>query len=625
MVGLCGVLGEPNGGADRVASDLEWTGREAQAEYADSEVSVIAVDLPESGREQPATDGDGDVFLWVWGNIYGRETDDGYRTRRRDRNSPAEYCADLYEACGMEFIAGLNGDFAGIVYDRADRTVSIFTDRLGTHDLYYARPTEGTLVFSSQIQSLPRHPSVTPSFELDYLHEYFVYTRSMGVRTPLEGISMFPPAAVTTFDLEAETLRTRRYWAPRHRPLDRPFSYFVDEFVDRYRAALAERIAEDGEYGVFLSGGSDSRVLLAAMDEETRANATAYHMSDWMSREARTAERVAITAGVDFELLNRQRDYLDELIERTPKLSNFYGQFTQAHAEGFMERVRDEVDAVVESHYTDLLFKGWGIPRRKFTLGPIGTVELPVGKSIDGVDDYIDEWETDPPTYLRTQRTMREILTDAIDDRDGAVDHHGVTYESPRELNIWSHVVPQTNMGGGFFLHSVRQHLPHRNPLLDNRLIDLSLSMPIEYFVRRNVVNAAVRRLDSDLAAIPHSTTGASINRQFPLDFASGVARGLVRKFTPVGESPPAPHLTHHPWPPTEELIRIRPFVRETIADKEALIRRLPFLDWERVNGCYREHLAGANNTRELCTLVTFLRAPLTERIASTYDAPEDR
>lgn len=625
MVGLCGVLGDPDGSADRMASDLAWTGREERTEYADSAVSVVAVDHPESGGGEPATDAAEEVLLWVWGNVYGRETADGYRTRQRDGATPAEYCLDRYRARGMEFVGELNGDFAGIVYDRADRTVSIFSDRLGTHDLYYARPSEGTLVFSSRIQSLPRHPSVTPSFDLDHLHEYFVYTRSMGVRTPLEGVSMFPPAAVTAFDLEAATLRTRQYWTPRHRPRDRPFSHFVDEFVDRYRAALAERTDGDREYGVFLSGGSDSRVLLGAMDEETRANATAYHMSEWMSREARTAERVAITAGVDFELLTRQRDYLDELLERSPELSNFYGQFTQAHAEGFMERVRAEVDAVVEAHYTDLLFKGWGIPRRTVSLGPIGPVELPVGRSIERVEDYIDEWETDPPAYLRTERTTRDILTDAIDDRGGTVEHHGITYESPRELNVWSHVTPQTNMGGALFLHSLRQHLPHRNPLLDNRLIDLSLSMPIEYFLRRNVVNAAVERFDPDLAAIPHSTTGASIDRQFPFDFATRVARGLARKALPTGDSPPAPHLTHHPWPPTAELLRTRPFARETIAEKEALIRRLPFLDWEGVTECYREHLAGANNTRELSTLVTFLRMPVTERIASAHEAPGDR
>lgn len=29
---------------------------------------------------------------------------------------------------------------------------------------------------------------------------------------------------------------------------------------------------------------------------------TAYHMADWMSREARTAERVALASGVEFEL-----------------------------------------------------------------------------------------------------------------------------------------------------------------------------------------------------------------------------------------------------------------------------------------------------------------------------------
>jgi len=611
MTGFCGVLGEDASEDIPITSELWWTGREGRDSYIEPGIVIEDVHRPgDGGRPVEASDG---VRIWVWGSVFGYEAGEGYESRPPDTTT-TRFCADRYHRDGLDFVPRINGQFFGVIYDRDGDEIVFFTDRIGVLDVYYARPDGSNFLFSSSLQSIERWPGKKWVFDLPYLCEYFAYTRSMGVSTPLQGVSRFPPASIVTLELDTMACSVEQYWRPIHRPIDLPFSTFVDEFVNRFRTALAERTAEPGDYGLLLSGGSDSRLIAAALDDPDAV--TAYHLADWMSREARTAERVAMTAGIDFEFLRRDDEYLERALHRNPQLSNFQGVFDQAHVEGFLPSVADEVDALLDGHFTDILFKGWGVPPRRIPLGPIGAVPIPGSHSVDSVDDYFDEWEREVPQYVGSSRSTREILEANVNSVGGELYHHGIPFESPVELMVWGHIFPQTNMGGGFQIRSIRQHLPYRNPMLDNRLIDLSLSMPLRYFVRQDIVGAAIERLSPDLAAIPHATHGTPLNWPFPFDRIGRVGKACWWRLG-WNDPPPRPDLDHGPWEPHAEVIRTQDFVAAILYGHEETIRNLPFLDWEGALRCLRAHHRGEDHSRELYTLLTFLEMPLTKRIAS--------
>jgi len=618
MAGLCGVVGERQH-VDRIAADLEWTGEESTTVFEDDRLAVAGSFTAEAEADQPIPVGD-DELLWVWGSVFGFERDGGYHPRTAFERSTARYCGDLYERHGLEFVSGLNGDFVGVLYDRAAGTVSVFTDRLGLRDTYYVQPTDGTLVFSTAMQSLSRHPDVTPAFDTAYVSEYFTcHFRTFGVKTPLKDTYLFPPGAVTTVDLGSLDADARRYWTPRYRPRDRPFSYFLDEFASRFHDAVTERLRTDREYGLLLSGGVDSRLVLAAVDPRHRDSLTAYHCSGWMGRETRTAERVALTAGVEFERLRRDPDYHERALARNPKLSNFVGTFEQAHLEGFMDEVRGDVDEMLTASFADSNFKGHSFPQRSFEVGSLGTVRLPAFGPMDSVDSYVDFWTTDPPRYLRSGVDGAAVMRSEIRPTETGIDHHGVTYGSPGELFTCGMLTPRTNGSVLFMLQSLRQHLPAWSPFVDNRLVDLYLSMPRRYFVRRNVVLRSIERLDADLADVPYANTGLPPRYPFPAHFVGEHWVNFVDNHLPVND-PPAPHLSNGPWPDIPALIRDRSFVEETIRENEDTIRQLPFLDWDGVWECYREHASGVSNDRKLYGLLTLLEMPVTERVVNAAD-----
>lgn len=609
---LSGAIGTeiPKAVRTRFAADLEWTGRESTNAYSEDAVTVVSASHPDGPGAGPARTPDGEATVWVWGAVWGFDGPDGYETPER-RATP--YCASLYADHGMEFVSGLNGNFVGIVHDRAEETVSLFTDRLATRPIHYYRTDDG-VVFSTNVQSLPLHPAVEARFDVEYLAEYFALKRTFGVKTPLEGVELLQPGSVTTVDLDGGHAESERYWTPVHEPVDEPRSYFTRRLADLLRQAAAERTEDGDEYGLLLSGGSDSRLTLAALRAADRS-VRAYHLADWENHEMRVARRVASAADVPFTLLRRGQDYQARALASTPRFSNFVGYFNQIHAAGFEDVLREDVDFLYTGHYGDMLFKGNHVPTRRVDLGGLGSFELPIETSGRSLEEYVEQRVSEAPSYVEDAltRSMREIYAANVE-RDGSrIVDHGVAYESLREAMLCSRC-PLTNGTSQFFYYGTLQMLPSGTLFLDNRLIDLFLSIPTSLLVRGNLIGGALERLDPELAGIPHGNTNVPLSYPFPAQKLGGIATAFKRRH--LSRPFERDHWTAGPWPNHAELIRSHGFVRETIDAHEEYIRSMPFLSWPGVNECDDEHVNGANNMAALYTLVTFLEMPLTHRLA---------
>jgi asparagine synthase (glutamine-hydrolysing) len=546
------------------------------------------------------------------GDVWGFNGPEGYRPRQEsDARTTAEFCARRYDDHRISFADGLNGTFAAVIYDRNQRTVFVLTDRLGTHPVYYARPKPETFVFSTRVQSLPIHPAVESGFDVEYLYEYFALGRVGGVKTPFTDVEELPPSSITTFDLDTGTTEIERYWQPEYEPLDRPFSYFADRFVDRFEAALDDRIDPDLTYGLLLSGGSDARAILAGVDDAVDLHT--YHATGWRSRETRVAERLAAAADREFRVLQRDRDHHRRMLEETPRIMNFQGRFNEAHIVGFDDQLHEEVDVLVSGLAGDTLFREHAFPPIELDISPLGVVPLPIARRTKSVDNHIDRFADELPEYLATPPRLREILERNIELGETVVDH-GIPCRSLRELVFYDDFYPFSNKSD-FFYHALEQVIPHWTPFLDSRLVDLALRVPVKHRVRRNLVDTATIALDGSLARIPHGTTGVPLDRTFPGKYVREQLNRFKWKFL-VDDDPPAEHQRHGPWPSPESVVRNQEFVFETIRANEALIDSLPFLDSKRVYRSYHDHLRGADNSFEIYTLLGFLRMPAVRQLA---------
>jgi asparagine synthase (glutamine-hydrolysing) len=623
MVGGCGVIGGGADPVDAMAAHLAWTGEEQGCRYDDANLKLRGFSHRSRAGANPGRAPERDTLVWLWGNVVGYQEDSGYRSLNPVEEPGPSFCAQRYDEDGLDFVSRLNGDFVGVVYDREQSTVSVFTDRLGTWPLYYTETADGAVVFSSHIQSLADYPPVTLEFDEEYVVQHLSYRGGpLGVKTPLRGVEAFPPGTVTTYDLETGTTSRNRYWYPSFSAEETIDSYdaFVDEFVDRYLASVADRIQDRSKrYGILLSGGSDARLVLAAMEFLTDdLDITAYHMADWMSKEARIAERVAMAKGVEFRFLRRDPTYFGDVLERSPRMWNFQQLFNQAWADGFIDDIRSEVDVLFTGHFSDTLFKDSFVPNRYVSLGPIGRRKTPFELPVTSVEEYVEKLGPRKAWFVDSDVDLAEVVERNVTvNDDGTVESYGVEFDSFRDFVLGQYHVPATS--DPLFRQSLRENLEHRMPMYDNRLLDLWMATPTRYNLRRNVVNSAIARIDPELAEIPHASSGIPVGRSTLLHKLGKMPMNALRRLSPF-DAVPAAHVNNNPWGNHPELIRQQAYVEEAIHGNEDLVRSLPFLDWDAVIEVYQDHLDGANHRKLLYRLVTFLEAPVTREIATTGD-----
>ena len=624
MEHICGTLS-----AGTASADLSVTCSPANVsttnQYQDRNVAITATTHDLFAADQPACAANNTVRCWLIGDVYSfDDTQVGGQTGHRARPEnidPVQYCARLYDRYGREFVRGLNGNYLLVLYNQSTHRIAFITDRLATVPIYYAQPDEETVAFSSNIQEVPFHPAVETAFDPGYLHEYLIFKRTFGVKTPLEGIEELQPGAITTFDLKDGTIDVDHYWQPQYRPCDESFEWFVNKFTKTITRCVNEWVRGDQQYGILLSGGSDSRLVLAALDQ----SAIAFHMTDWMSREAYTTKRIARAADTDLRILNRDAHYWIEALDRNRLLAQFNGWFTQPYTSGFENEITSQVDGLLSGMYGDTLFNEFAIPSRQVSVDSLGTLTLPIEQPITTIEEYID-WLIDSTmtsNVLELSTDLRTVLEANIYQEDDQIIHHGVPYDSFEDLVYYGGCYPLSNDDDLIIQTGLQRLLPYRTPFLDNRLIDLSLSIPIRYRLRKNIVNRAIERLAPPLAVIPHSQTGVRLTRSFPVEY---IGRNLIafwRKYI-TDENPPESYMTSGPWINYAELLRQYEFLGEEFKTYSDLADVLPIPDSDEINTYYHDHLRGNNHTVELYTLITVLSMPVTKYLVETStDTPD--
>lgn len=73
--------------------------------------------------------------------------------------------------------------------------------------------------------------------------------------------------------------------------------------------------------------------------------------------------------------------------------------------------------------------------------------------------------------------------------------------------------------GIGFDLFAAAQITQARTPLLDRRLVDLLLQMPLNYRLRYDPVHRAMKAVDPDLATIPNASSGVPAKYHSPWSY----------------------------------------------------------------------------------------------------------
>jgi asparagine synthase (glutamine-hydrolysing) len=222
-----------------------------------------------AGGHQPMSDAEETVWVIFNGEIYnfmemrGELEQRGHRFRTR---SDTEVIVHGYKEWGTGVFGRLNGMFGLAIWDARKKRLVVARDAMGIKLVYY-RNAGGRLTFASEMRAVLAADETEPDVDPVALNLFLKLRYTPSPFTILRGIRKLAPG--TLLIAENGQCREERWY--NYTPV--PFSSDKDEdeaareLDQLYRSAVARHLLSDVPVGLLLSGGVDSGLLLALMNE----------------------------------------------------------------------------------------------------------------------------------------------------------------------------------------------------------------------------------------------------------------------------------------------------------------------------------------------------------------------
>lgn len=276
---MCGIVGGMYfdnspvnvGQLERAVSLLQHRGPDEYGIHTVNNVGLgharlSIIDL--SGGKQPLRNSDGNLHLVANGEVYNFiEVAERFpeSSQRALSHSDSEAILQSYEQLGTKGFSELNGMFAFALYDEREETLILARDRLGIKPLFYCQTSEG-IFFSSEIKAMLPLLNYAPEINPDALLQFMLHQFNTGRDTIFKGIKRVMPGEYIT--VKQRDIHHHQYWdltevQQKDVSLDEAF----EEFEPLMRTVMKEHIRSDVPFGLFLSGGIDSSILLAELSK----------------------------------------------------------------------------------------------------------------------------------------------------------------------------------------------------------------------------------------------------------------------------------------------------------------------------------------------------------------------
>jgi asparagine synthase (glutamine-hydrolysing) len=473
------------------------------------------LDLSEKGH-QPFTSADGSIVGIFNGEIYNfielREELSSLGVRFHT-NCDTEVLVEGYARWKDDLWSKMNGFWAVVLYDFKNHLLIFSRDRMGVAPLYYRQTVQGTY-FSSYIEALidiegqktePNEDAVlgfaqTGFKDLDYTTFY-------------SDIKSVPAASVLHLKLGQSLLSEafiKRYWSlPPQRLKEKDISLVqaIEEFRKLFFNAVDIRLRADVKIAFELSGGLDSSsIVAAAMLHKNKI--TTYTAKIQGADEEPFARCMLKKYALDYQVIARMEDnFINDYASFTKLMEEPYDN-PNAYTHYQMLRVMksqgvnvvitgaggDEVLAGYEASFWPKAYREWkaqGLASYLKAEWYEACRRFKTWKRASGtVQNYfVSPWKRWAAKEEVTKQPWEDIPTTALQYRN---QYNQLSFEGQRKFHFSTALLPFYMRSSDHFTMGVP--VEHRFPLLDYRLVEFGLRLPISYLFRNGWTKYILRK-----------------------------------------------------------------------------------------------------------------------------------
>ena len=226
--------------------------------FRDRRVCLLKVDIGAFGSPGYHVDAGGSVSMLTGEPLLQRDGEPAAGSRARDLEVLHRGFADR----DYGPLRDTHGAFSAVHYDPRSGALTLITDKLGLRPLYYWIG-ESHIVFASALRILEAVRAVPKVMDLRAVTEIVAFGYELENRTPYQGVLSLRPAEILH---GTDGTSPQRYWRwDEFEASDRPEAELMQNVHEQFVKAVARRQREDRTTMALLSGGLDSRVVVAAL------------------------------------------------------------------------------------------------------------------------------------------------------------------------------------------------------------------------------------------------------------------------------------------------------------------------------------------------------------------------
>jgi len=329
---MCGICGQFNFGSTEPVRrhDLEAMTRTITHRGPDDEGYFLAgtlglgfrrlsiIDL--SGGHQPMADGEESVWVVFNGEIYNyldikRELESyGHVFRTK---SDTEVIIHGYKQWGDDVLNRLNGMFGLAIWDVRQRRLVVARDPFGIKLIYY-RIDGDRFYFGSEMRPIREMMGDKAEVDPTSLNLFLRYRYTPSPYTILKGVHKLAPG--TKLVAQNGSCQVSRYYKFKPEAFDPPKSPAAakEELLGLYEGAIRRQLMSDVPVGLLLSGGIDSALLLALMNQNGSAwpTYTVGYGSSFADDELKDAAETARVLGSKHNSVTITRSIFEEALPK---------------------------------------------------------------------------------------------------------------------------------------------------------------------------------------------------------------------------------------------------------------------------------------------------------------------
>jgi asparagine synthase (glutamine-hydrolysing) len=513
--------------------------------------------------QQPIRNEDATVWVVFNGEIYNYRELRSHLARRGHRfqtSSDTEVIVHGYEEWGEAVFSRLNGMFGIALWDRTSGSLVLARDRVGIKPLYYTE-RNGRLLFGSELKSLLATGEISPELDVPALEHYLAFLYTPPDQSILRGVRKLPPGHLLRW--RDGRAHVHPYWRP---PVDEhaiDAGEAADALYDHLRAAVQSHMVSDVPIGAFLSGGVDSSIVVGLMAEASDRPVKTFSIGfdEPAYDELDAARVVAKHFGTDHHEFVVRPDALAIAERLVFHFDEPFGDSSAIPTWYVSELARRHVTVVLSGDGGDELFGGYdrylphpmverfdrlAVPGARQLAGAVAR-RLPHGAtgrrflhhvSQPAVQRYIDAvsfFGPDDRNALLMPGVMREPAVSP--ERRLAAQFAGTAHLPFGSRMMHADFVtylPEdvlTKVDRMSMAHSIES----RVPLLDHRLVEFALSLPLPLKIRDGVRKRLLKEVGGRL--LPQEILHRR-KQGFAVPLAAWCRGGLRDAFTDVLQSP---------------------------------------------------------------------------------------